>query len=103
MRKIKVNHHGEEREFEVKKTYYLNNDNLALVLFDGDEQFGICTVNFEKLDQDHAYLDTNNFPGIEEALEDCGFFAFRDKRSGFCSYPLWIFDPCFLDQCEDMA
>ena len=44
-----------------------------------------------------AYIDTNNFPDAVELLQkgfakDSGF----TKNSGFCTYPLWVFEEDFL-------
>ena len=105
MKKIKINYYGEEKEVEVRKGFYAEPKNLVLALYEEEEVLGIVTVNFsdEILENDRAFLDTNNFPWIEEALKDCGFYLYRNKQSGFCSYPLWVFDPCFLDQCDNMA
>lgn len=46
-----------------------------------------------------AYIDTNNCPFAAQLLEygiakDTGF----TKQSGFCTYPLWIFDQDFLQE-----
>ena len=105
MKKIKMNFLNEEREFEVRKGFYDFPHNLALALYDNDELFGVVTVNFpdEDLVEDVAYLDTNNFPDIENAFFECGLYTYRNKQSGFCSYPAWYFTADFLEECGDMA
>lgn len=47
-----------------------------------------------------SFVDTNNVPFITELLslgyaEDTGL----SKRSGFCEYPLYLFDEDFLKSC----
>ena len=49
-----------------------------------------------------AYIDTNNFPDAVELLQkgvakDSGF----TKNSGFCTYPLWIFEEDFLKSINE--
>ncbi len=49
-----------------------------------------------------AYIDTNNCDFADQLLQagiakDTGFY----KASGFCTYPLWVFDEQFLRSCGE--
>ncbi len=79
---------------------YTSNDTLAVLMFEkgtGDE-FGVITVNLDGYDalcdDTTAYLDTNNFPDIREFLEDNNLASYAgfDGQSGYCTYPLYMFD-----------
>ena len=51
-----------------------------------------------------GYLDVNNMPGIEKFVTDNGIGEFTGltKRSGFCEFPLYMFDPDKLKElCPD--
>ena len=76
------------------------NGNLAVVLQTDTkgvpQDFATITVNFpdEHLLPNQAYLDINNVPGIEQFVEDhqLGKPNGREKISGYCTYPLYVFD-----------
>lgn len=83
---------------------------LALLAFEDRScsgiPYGVFTVNLddprcEPIDTRYAmqFVDTNNWPGIEEALSDVEWAEHTDNKaqSGYCTYPIWIFD---LDQIE---
>lgn len=72
---------------------------LAIVLEDvtngNAEEYGILTVSFGEYIgvKNCAYIDTNNCDFTDQLLEQgmaqpTGF----TKHSGFCEYPLWVFD-----------
>ena len=78
---------------------------LAIELDFIDEEFGepelyeVLTVSFGEFIslRNAAYIDTNNCGFASQLLEqgiarDTGL----KKRSGFCEYPLWVFEESFL-------
>lgn len=83
---------------------------LAIVLDEADyvpgEQFAVLTVSFGEFIglKNAAYIDVNNCPFAHELLEagiaeDTGL----TKSSGFCDYPLWVFDEDFLREHSNGA
>ncbi len=75
--------------------------NLVHKTKDGDEPFATLTKSFGEFIgiKNSAYIDTNNCPFADEILKaglatDTGF----TKQSGFCTYPLWLFDEEFLKE-----
>ena len=89
-------------------TKYTNPETLAILLKCAEspwEDFAVITVNLvnspygdvKYQDESHAYIDTNNCPWAEEFLQENGI-AKPDSRdiygmSGFCTYPLYEFNP----------
>lgn len=76
---------------------------IAIVLDDdqSNEQYAVLTVSFGEFIslKNSAYIDTNNCPFAPQLLkegiaQETGF----TKKSGFCSYPLWIFTEEFLKE-----
>ena len=82
---------------------------IALQLYVADETsetgygepFCLLTVNFGDFigTKNAAYIDTNNCPFADQILKtgvakDTGLY----KESGFCKYPLWVFDEDFLKE-----
>ena len=80
---------------------------LAIVLDEiGEEpedisQYGVLTVSFGEFigQKNTAYIDTNNCSFARQFLDqgvarETGFY----KESGFCRYPLWEFNPEFLQE-----
>ena len=78
---------------------------LAVILDEphegADEQYAVLTVSFgEHIGiKNAAYIDVNNCPFANQLLAegiavDTGF----TKNSGFCSYPLWVFNENFLKE-----
>lgn len=68
---------------------------------DGPQQYAVLTVSFGEFIslRNSAYVDLNNCPFALQLLEqgiaqDTGL----KKRSGFCEYPLWLFNESFLRQ-----
>ena len=76
---------------------YSNNGNTAIRIlskneeFDFWEPFAMLTVNFKKLSEDYAYLDTNNCPWAEELMEEYNLGEPTDifEMSGWCVYPMY--------------
>lgn len=80
---------------------------LAIILdmADGDsdapEEYTVLTVSFGEFIalRNSAYIDTNNCRFAQQLLalgiaRDTGL----KKRSGFCEYPLWLFNADFLKE-----
>ena len=55
------------------------------------DSFQVATVWLDILMPDFAYLDVNNFPGIEELFKQYNLWepAHRTRLSGFVEYPLY--------------
>ena len=69
--------------------------------FEAGELFAMLTVSFGEFIsiKNAAYIDTNNCPFADQLLKygiakKTGF----TKNSGYCSYPLWIFNEDFLKE-----
>ena len=66
---------------------------------DMDAQYAVLTVSFGTFIgvKNAAYIDVNNCPFAYQLL-DYGFATDTGltKNSGFCTYPLWVFDEEFL-------
>ena len=69
--------------------------------FEAGESFAMLTVSFGEFIsiKNAAYIDTNNCPFADQLLKygiakKTGF----TKNSGYCSYPLWIFNEDFLKE-----
>lgn len=81
----------------VKYSRYMNNNRLALALFDEEQSpYATLTVNVpeEELSNEHcAFIDTNNLPEAPEFLDkyELGKFTGRWACSGFCMYPEYEF------------
>lgn len=88
---------------------YVNNGCLYIGLNEqsGDypEPYGDMTVNLDGKAPDYCgYVDLNNMPELEKFIEDnkIGEFTGLMKQSGFCQYPLYLFDPERLRElCPD--
>ena len=78
---------------------YMNNKSMYIGLmcreYGYDEPFGDVTVNlsFEALDY-CGYLNVNDMPDIEQFITDneLGEFTGFTQRSGYCEYPLYMFN-----------
>ena len=88
---------GETYKLSIEKETYANNGTLALILVEkSGEPFADITVNlpFSELDEDEAYVDTNNLPNIGKWLE-ANKIAKKTEivgHSGYCTYPVYKFD-----------
>lgn len=83
----------------VKRCAYINNGRLAIVLEwkDLDGFNSVISKNIEdgvKLGDEYAYLDTNNYPGIDDILIQSGLATPMGVycKSGYWKYPLFKFD-----------
>ena len=99
---------GQATPVTVIVTKYTNPETLAILLKCAEspwENFAVITVNLvsspygdvKYQDESHAFIDTNNCPWAEEFLQENGI-AKPDPRniygmSGFCTYPLYEFNP----------
>lgn len=100
MAKIKFNSYGTDYSGFLTVDEYVKPKNTALQLWTIDEEFGFpepyatLTVNLCQLEDGYAYLDTNNFPQVENIFKKykLGKDTGRIKTSGFCSYPLYKLD-----------
>lgn len=91
---------GGTRKVELEISTYQNNDSLYIGLnFAGEEYpewYGDVTVNLGGKVPDYcAYVDINNIPDLERFIEEneMGDFTGLTGRSGFCEYPLYLFNP----------
>lgn len=88
---------------------YVNNGCLYIGLNEQNEDcpepYGDMTVNLDGKAPDYCgYVDLNNMPELEKFIEDnkIGEFTGLVKQSGFCQYPLYLFDPERLRElCPD--
>ena len=69
--------------------------------FEAGESFAMLTVSFGEFIsiKNAAYIDTNNCPFADQLLK-YGIAKKTDftKESGYCSYPLWVFNEDFLKE-----
>ena len=86
---------------------------IALQAYEYGVPYGVATVNLPSFAsgicefigiKNAAYMDTNNFPWINEFVEkgiavDTGF----TKKSGFCEYPLFQFDESWLKSLKPIS
>lgn len=87
-------------KLELEINSYMDNNRMyiGLVEVDGEypEPFADLTVNISAPCPDYCgYVDTNNCPELEGFIEKHGLGEFTGLmgNSGFCSYPLYLFDP----------
>lgn len=80
---------------------YANNSNLAIQLYcdnEGfEEPFAMLTVNLlnrDRLNENMAYVDTNNCPWAEDFIKEynLGKNTGKTLASGYCIYPLYEFN-----------
>lgn len=76
------------------RTQYGYNNNLAVMAYEDDgEPYGRLTVNIDKLPNDEAALDTNNWKDAESVAKSLGAVPTgKMLASGFCTYPVYKFD-----------
>ena len=68
-----------------------------------EEPFGNVTVNFPGATPNYCgYLNVNNMPDIEKFItdNDIGEFTGFTQRSGFCEYPLYLFN---IDKLRELC
>lgn len=98
---------GGEYDVSLEISRYLNNGCIYIGLVTNEEGFpepyGDLTVNLEGRVPDYCgYVDLNNMPELEKFMEenDLGEFTGLTKRSGFCEYPLYMFN---VDKLREMS
>ena len=82
----------------LKTDTYQNNGTLAVLIEHEDGEIDVITTNLNSPFQSDsmAFLDTNNYPGIDKWIEKNGLGLPMgiQEPSGFCKYPLYtIFIP----------
>ena len=82
-----------DRPVKAKAETYRNNGTLALTLVyeDGDRDVVTVNLNSPFQSENTAFLDINNYPGIDEWIRKNGLGVSMNitQRSGFCEYPLY--------------
>lgn len=90
--------YGGEYEVSLEINTYLNNGCMYIGLVEQgeySEPYGDLTVNLAGKAPDYCgYVDLNNMPELEKfiAENDLGEFTGLTQRSGFCEYPLYLFN-----------
>lgn len=90
--------YGKEYEVSIEINTYLNNGCMYIGLVEQGEYpepYGDLTVNLAGKAPDYCgYVDLNNMPELEKfiAENDLGEFTGLTQRSGFCEYPLYLFN-----------
>lgn len=85
---------------------YLNNGCMYIGLVEQGEYpepYGDLTVNLAGKAPDYCgFVDLNNMPELEKfiAENDLGEFTGLTQRSGFCEYPLYLFN---LDKLRELC
>lgn len=99
------NYNGERIWFQ--KGAYADNGTLALLAMCAEGPYAHFTVNLaDPALPGCAFVDTNNLGnGVCSFLMDNGIASptGREQRSGFCTFPEYMFDPDFLDDCDEIA
>lgn len=98
---------GSTVEVQLYINNYMNNNGLYLGLMgredDYFESYGDISVNLGTKAPDYcAYVDLNNMPELEKFIEenDLGEFTGLTQRSGFCEYPLYMFN---VDKLRELS
>ena len=93
---------------ELEINSYMDNNRMYIGLVEPDgEHFANLTVNISAPCPDYCgYVDINNCPELERFIEKYGLGEFTGMmgQSGYCSYPLYLFNPEKLREAapEDM-
>ena len=110
----KLEKYGDTYEIQLRKSEYMNNGTLALIMVYYDEEYeewevwSDLTVNIDDSEimasETKAFVDTNNngndiIPWLEEngLGHSTGLVGF----SGWCTYPLFEFDKEALKEIEE--
>lgn len=98
---------GSLEKVQLEISNYMNNNGLYIGLnaVGGEytESYGDITVNLDGKAPDYCgYVDINNMPELEKFIEEneLGEFTGLTKRSGFCEFPLYMFNP---DKLREMC
>ena len=105
---LKTQWGGTER-VSLEISQYVNNGCIYIGLVSCEDEFpepyGDLTVNLSGKVPDYCgYVDLNNMPELEQFIEEnkLGEFTGLVKRSGYCEYPLYLFDANRLNElCPD--
>lgn len=100
---------GTTEQVRLEINQYMNNGciYIGLVSYEDScpEPYGDLTVNLDGKVPDYCgYVDTNNMPELEKFIEEnrIGTFTGFVKQSGYCTYPLYMFDDARLRElCPD--
>ena len=102
MEKEKLIYHSEytgDSEVQLDIQTYQNNGRIFIGLITNEdgypEPFADVTVNIDAPAPNYCgYLDTNNLSNVERFVceNDLGEFTGLTGRSGFCEYPLYLFN-----------
>ena len=99
---------GSTEQVQLEISNYLKNGGMyigIMAVSEHTEPYGDMTVNQDSKAPDYCgYVDTNNMPELAQFIEEnkIGEFTGLTKRSGFCEYPLYLFDPEKLRElCPD--
>ena len=99
---------GNTEQVQLEINSYMNNGCLYIGLntcSEYPEAYGDVTVNLDGKAPDYCgFVDFNNMPELEQFIEEnkIGEFTGLTKRSGFCEYPLYLFDADRLRElCPD--
>ena len=88
-------------EVQMEINNYSNNNGMYIGILsrdddgEGFECYGDITVNLENKAPDYcAYVDINNMPEMERFIvdNDLGEFTGITQKSGYCEYPLYLFN-----------
>lgn len=98
---------GRKEQVQLEINNYMNNNGLYIGLMgkEGEyfEPYGDVTVNLGVRAPDYcAYVDLNSMPELEKFIEnnELGEFTGLAERSGFCEYPLYMFN---VDKLRELA
>lgn len=98
---------GGEYDVSLEINTYLNNGCMYIGLRTYEEgypePYGDLTVNLAGKAPDYCgYVDLNNMPELEKFIadNDLGEFTGLTQRSGFCEYPLYLFN---VDKLREMC
>lgn len=100
---------GSTKQVQVTINTYQDNKSLYVGLTTSEEgysePYGNLTVNLSvEAPKYCAFVDTNNMPGAEDFLvkNKIAVFTGLTQSSGFCTYPLYLFNPERLEElCPD--
>ena len=98
---------GDEMDAYLVKSSYMDGSLAVEMVANPDgywEEYATLTVNLGCGGEKYAFLDTNNCPWADTFLTDNGLAnpTGIEKRSGYCTYPLYEFTEKFFDESEVM-
>lgn len=97
-KKMKYESKWGDEMVELTMSRYAGSGNLFLELINTEgeypEPYGNITVNLGEVPKYCGYIDTNNMPEMEKFIvdNDLGNFTGLTLQSGFCEYPLYVFN-----------